>query len=395
VAVIRIEGVIMKEDNCGAPGTETLSKIVKEAYAHPNIAAIVIIADSGGGAVNGTFEFSDLLTNGPKWVVTHVTGMAGSAMYAIASGTHIIASHRTVEVGSIGTAISFMDYTKAYEEMGIKEHYINATASKDKNQDYFEALKGNYDRIRKNILDPTNDVFLDTVKNNRAGKLDLKEEDVLTGKMYLAEAAIENGLIDEIGDFEYAIDTALKLAEKEKPTTGKSTSNLNNQSKEDMKLFGNNKFPKAVAAFSAGKDGGEMTSEQLTAANEELQAAKVPAAIISEAEYNDINAKLENIEQLEANNATLTQAKATAENALTTATAEVATLKADKATAATALTAMTTERDEWKTKAVEYGAQDGDTHSNPKKENEKVDDTEDPMKAIDELPHNKLVDGSI
>lgn len=218
IAVLRLCGVVMKEDDfCGIPGTQTLRGNYNALIAHENVIGTVMHIDSPGGQVDGTFEFSDAIAAGVaagKPHVTYIDGLCASAGYAIACpSSEIYASHATAEIGSIGTRISFYDYSKALEEMGVKLHYINADTSPDKSQDYLQALGGNYKPIKEHILNPTNDIFLDTVKAARPGV----SKDALTGNVFLSRKAQELGLIDGIGTFEQVVNRCYELATSNNP----------------------------------------------------------------------------------------------------------------------------------------------------------------------------------
>lgn len=226
VLIIPVNGTIMKDDYCGEPGTDTLSQWFQAAMQNPNILGVVLKINSGGGSVQGTGEFADAIKNAIKPVVTWCDGIMASAAYWIGSSAiEVFASHATTEYGSIGTAINFYDFRKMMEKDGVSEIYINADSSPDKNQDYFNALDGDTSSIKNNILNPTNEIFMEAVKDNRAGKLKvinkIKEgsgislNEPLTGKMYLAKTAIENGLIDKIGSLEDAVMRVVELSEIE------------------------------------------------------------------------------------------------------------------------------------------------------------------------------------
>jgi ClpP class serine protease len=211
IAVIGIEGPIMKADFCGYAGTNTMRQWLKDARENPKIGAVFIPGGSGGGAVDGTFEFVDEIaeTAKVKPVIGFVDGMSASAMYAIHSAcTAVYASHKTSEIGSIGVMVHFASYDKYYKKEGIELHYINAESSPDKNNDVLEAKKGNYKPIQDNSLTPLHTIFKDTVKRGRANIKD----SAMTGKMYLAERAISEGLIDGIMSFEDAINEAYDMA---------------------------------------------------------------------------------------------------------------------------------------------------------------------------------------
>lgn len=209
VAVIELHDVVMKYDFCGSYGTRSLMQQVAEADANPNIKGILLSIDSPGGEVNGTFDFTTTIKAAKKPVVTFSHGMMASAAYEIGSAAdHVMLSNDGVMVGSIGTMITLEDWRGWMEKEGIKAHTIYATASTHKNATYSDALDGNYDSIRAELLDPINEQFLATVRKNRYGK-GLKKE-TLTGKVYLGSNAIGMGLADSMGTADDAVNWILQ-----------------------------------------------------------------------------------------------------------------------------------------------------------------------------------------
>lgn len=253
IAIIGMSGPIMKYDNCGDPGTQTYSRIINAAKANPNIVAAIIVADSPGGTVDGTVDLASAVKalNKLKPVVTFVDGLMASAMYWVGSeGSEIIANNATATIGSIGTMIAFADVQPKMEKDGYVFHYITADASSDKNKEFLDTRQGNYDALKLK-LNSINDEFLSSVKDNRKGKLDLKNENVLTGKTYLADDALANGLIDHIGSFDFAIERARALAGGEKPTTKAGTPNTKAPTQKPQTNDKMKKVTLMVASMSA------------------------------------------------------------------------------------------------------------------------------------------------
>lgn len=357
LSVIRIKGAIMKDDYCGSPGTSSMKAALKEADVHPNISGHILHIDSPGGTVDGTEEFAKAIKEAGKPVVAFTDGLMASAAYWIGSSSkEIIAAGQTTQIGSIGTMISMVDSRGVYEKYGYKFHDVRADDSKDKNEAYYQLLKGDYSLIKEEVLNPLNDIFLANVKANREGKLNFKENEPLTGKVYLADTAIENGLIDSIGSFELAVQRANELASA-------------TQKQSYFKQYSSMKFKATMAAllalvgFTAAaseKDLPPVSEEHLEKFNAEftaLQAAKTA---------------------LETENARLTAELKTASEAAV----DVTTLSAQ-------VTSLTTERDEWKAKAEKYGAQPGALPTNPKTEK---DDLEAPVSWVDpNAEHNKTL----
>lgn len=220
IAIIPIQGAIMKQDYCGWAGTETLGAWTMQADNHPNIAGIIHFIDSPGGTVDGTFELADLTKSTQKPLLAFSNGLMASAAMAIGSAANERwAVHQTTRIGSIGTMISLTDYTKYYETIGIKQHTVNADSSPDKNKTFTELQKGNYGPVKLEMLNPMNEIFLSYVRNNLS---DLKEGkpvgeglpgEPLTGKVYLAETAKSFGLIDQIGTLQQAVERVKQLAD--------------------------------------------------------------------------------------------------------------------------------------------------------------------------------------
>jgi signal peptide peptidase SppA len=212
VAVISISGPIMKEDNCGDPGTKSYEKMILNALDNPNITGIVLQIDSPGGTVAGTQQLASVIKNANKPVVAIAEDLMASAAYWIgSSANYVFANNNTTRVGSVGTMLSFADMQPMWEAKGVKFHEIYATASLAKNKDFAEARKGNYDAIIKSTLDPLNNEFLGAVKANRGDKLN--QDKTLNGQVYLAQEAQSNGLIDAIGSLQDAVNKVYELAE--------------------------------------------------------------------------------------------------------------------------------------------------------------------------------------
>lgn len=221
VAVIPITGPVMREDGLSAVGTETKMQFLKEVYANDNIKGVVLNINSGGGEVDGTMAFAEVVKKRNKPVVALVNSMAASAAYWIAMNADIILMNDpTAQVGSIGVMMTFADDTKYWENAGVKFIDIVAKGSEDKNKGYFDALKGKFDTIKSESLNPLREMFAQAVIDARGSRIDLEAENVLSGKMYFAAAtasgnksALDVGLADGMGDLDAAVNGVLQLAD--------------------------------------------------------------------------------------------------------------------------------------------------------------------------------------
>lgn len=227
VLVISIKSPIYKySQECGPRGTKTMMAIMDRFKKDATIAGVVLDIDSGGGQVSGTPEFHDYIKTYPKPVVSYTDGMMCSAAYYIGSAAqHIVANKRASDIGSIGAYTQFLDLKGYYEKQGATLHTMYATKSTGKNKEYREALEGNYEAYITQVLDPIVEEFITDIKEVR----NQVNETVFTGGTYAASIALKNGLIDEIGTFETAVNKVLELAKTNKNNTmntGKKRTNL-------------------------------------------------------------------------------------------------------------------------------------------------------------------------
>lgn len=317
VLVTNIKNAIYKYDQeCGPRGTKSKMQTLEYYKNDPNCKGIVLDIDSGGGQVSGTPEFHDYLLNFPKPVVAYTDGMMCSAAYYIGSASDfIIANKRADHIGSIGTMLSFIDWTGYYEKEGAKVITEYATKSTEKNRAFEELLKGNAELIIAEELDPINEDFHADVKAARPGV----NEKVFAGATWNAENALELNLIDSIGTLQDAIDKAFELSKANKTSTNSNTNTMSHSKK----------LPRVEAALGleaplAITDNGSFLQEEqldaleasldnLETQNSSLQTQLSEANTAKETAVNAVTAQL-----TEATNS-LTAAEAAVDAALTNA----------------------------------------------------------------------------
>lgn len=218
-AVIPIIGPMMKYDYCGSPGTVSMANQIKEADSHKNINSKIFYIDSPGGMVDGLSTFANVIKNSKKPSVAFTSGMMASAAYFAGCSKEIIASEKTDIIGCIGTMSQIVDFSEFYKEKKIKVKDIYAPQSVKKNEDMREFQeKGTTTLYENSYLKPMAQDFIDFVKQERGSKLS-DDPAILQGRSYVAELALQKGMIDAIGNFDYAVSRAQALArEKEKFT---------------------------------------------------------------------------------------------------------------------------------------------------------------------------------
>jgi len=240
VAVISLDGVMTRESQfCGPAGTAIIAQRISEAAKHKNISSIIFKINSGGGAVSAVNPLWEAIDSGKKLkpIIAFVDDMAASAaLISISHCNEIICSSEITEVGSLGVMAMFKDNQLQMEAQGIKFHKVYADQSSLKNLTVENALKGDYALLKENELNPLADYFIKDFKKQRPNVTD---ENVYKAEMYFAKNAKKIGLIDFIGNMDFAINRALQLA-KANPSNPinqqKQNSQQNSQRNSNLNL---------------------------------------------------------------------------------------------------------------------------------------------------------------
>lgn len=203
IAFINIQGELTKySTESGRIGMLDIAKSINELNKNDKINGLILIIDSPGGTVSGTEELANEIKNFKKPVFAYINGMAASAAYWIASAADKIYAHLNSDiVGSIGVMFEYMDLQPYYEKQGVVFHKVYASQSKDKNLDFEEMLKGNYEPLLNSRLNVLAKNFISTVKINRSNV----QETQLTGKTFFASDVVGT-MIDGISTLDQIIE---------------------------------------------------------------------------------------------------------------------------------------------------------------------------------------------
>ncbi len=209
VAVVSISGGI-SDDSGMVEDTKLMLGIARNDH---RVKAVILKVESPGGGVNA----SDLIWNevmkfkkSGKPIVAFYNGIAASGGYYVSVlADRIIATPETW-TGSIGVIMQVADYTGKMKKEGVKVTTIKSGPRKDMLSPYKQAEKADIE-IMQRIIDSAYERFVHKVAHGR----NMNESIVrilADGRIYDAQQALENGLIDQIGYFEDSFEVAKALA---------------------------------------------------------------------------------------------------------------------------------------------------------------------------------------
>lgn len=211
VVVIPIHFTITKYDTCASYGTMAISSELVRLASKDNVVGVVLDIDSGGGACNAIPPMEAAIAKVKamgKPIVAHCDTCASAAYWIASLCDAVFADNPMSEFGSIGVMSQIIDNRTT--ESGAKVITVYAKESEDKNLSYRKALEGDYELLQTE-LSPIVRRFQTTVKFNRPN-LDADRKGVLTGGMFLAEDAIECGLVNAVLSLEESIENVFARA---------------------------------------------------------------------------------------------------------------------------------------------------------------------------------------
>ena len=186
------------EDSCDTitSSEEVVSKI-KDATGNPNIKAVILEIDSGGGSPVGAEEIAGALKSLGKPSIAWVRGGASSAAYWVASAADTIIASKSSDIGSIGVTISYVDNAKQNIKDGLTYNQLTTGKYKDTGTPD-RALTTEERSLIQRDLDIILENFIQVIATNRHISVE-KVAALADGSTMLGRMALRNGLIDQLG----------------------------------------------------------------------------------------------------------------------------------------------------------------------------------------------------
>lgn len=204
VALVRIEGPIIEAKS-----------IIEEIHGYAkddSVKAIVLRVDSPGGAVVPSQEiYSEVKkTVAQKKVIVSMGSVAASGGYYIsAPASRIIANPGTI-TGSIGVIMELPNVKGLMDKLGVKADVVKSGKYKDIASP-FRGIGKEELEILQGVMDDVHSQFIFAVSEGR--KLPVDEvRKIADGRIFSGRQAIKAGLVDELGDLDYAVKTAARVA---------------------------------------------------------------------------------------------------------------------------------------------------------------------------------------
>src|SRR5438309_3724247 len=179
-----------------------------------SVKAILLNIDSPGGGVAVSqelyAEIRRLREKKDKTVVAYLSSTGASGAYYVACAANKIVANPGTIVGSIGVIAEWVNYADLMEWTKLKDVVLKTGEFKDTGSPS-RALTENEKKYFQGLIYDMYVQFLEAVASGR--KLDLQEvRSLADGRVFTGRNAKERKLIDEVGNFQDAVDHTAKLA---------------------------------------------------------------------------------------------------------------------------------------------------------------------------------------
>lgn len=221
VVRIPVQGVIAHAASTGFFGSgdpvENILRQIRAVSSDPQIRGIILEIDSPGGEVTACDEiYHELMLfkkSDPGRVVVATFGnMAASGGYYIACAADRIIAQPTTITGSIGVLISAMNFRGLGEKLGIQD----VTIKSGENKDLFNPLKEMTPEQTALIQEIVNSIyqrFVGLVAESRKRPVE-EIRPLADGRIFTAAAALDAGLVDELGYWREAVAAMATLLDQ-------------------------------------------------------------------------------------------------------------------------------------------------------------------------------------
>lgn len=214
VAIVYAAGSIADGDQpAGTVGGDTLAKRIRQVAAKSSVKAIVLRIDSPGGSAFASEIIRQELVAAKQAgikIVASFGGAAASGGYWIATPADRILAQPATITGSIGVFAIAPTFEKTLTDFGVNTDGVATTPVAGA----FSLTRGISDLGKELIqmgVDKNYNTFISLVAASRG--MSLEDVDAIAqGRVWTGAQALENGLVDEFGTLERAIEVAAEMA---------------------------------------------------------------------------------------------------------------------------------------------------------------------------------------
>jgi protease-4 len=214
VALIEMRGLISSSlpGSVGETMVDDMRIALQQARDDERVKAVILEIDSPGGEVTASDEIYNAVvkTRARKPVVIFMDTLAASGGYYVSCGGRYLMANETTITGSIGVIIQTLNYEKLFDKIGLASVVFKSGKFKDILNGARPMTPEEKDYIQ-NFVMKTYDKFLGVVSKERSIPAETLRNGIADGRIMSGKDAVENKLIDGVGQLEDAYAKAREL----------------------------------------------------------------------------------------------------------------------------------------------------------------------------------------
>ena len=206
IAVVELSGVIG-----GGMKVPVYSRLLDGLREDKRFRAVVLEIDSPGGTASGSelLYHSVLKIKKEKPVVAYIRGTGASGAYYISCAADRVVALPSALVGSIGVIYLRPVLEQLLQKLGISFSVFKGGRLKDMGG-FWRSPTSEEEGKFTGLIEEIYANFLQAVATGRSMDVDRVME-LATGEIFTGRGAKERGLVDELGDFDTALDLAASM----------------------------------------------------------------------------------------------------------------------------------------------------------------------------------------
>jgi len=213
IAIVDLEGIILTP--------KTVVEQLKKYGDDDSIKAIILHVNSPGGGVAASEEIYRAVRRvrdeKKKRIVASIESVGASGAYYVSSATNKIYADEGSIVGSIGVISEWVNYGDLLRWAKLKEVTMKAGEFKDTGNPTRDLTPAEQLYLQS-LIDNMHTQFIQAVADGRKLKVD-EVRAIANGKVWTGQQALPMKLIDQVADFQAAVnDTAKSVGIKGEPT---------------------------------------------------------------------------------------------------------------------------------------------------------------------------------
>lgn len=216
IAVISLRGLISSgvAGNVGESMVDDLRWELEQARNDNHVKAVVLEIDSPGGEVTASDMIYNAVakTRAKKPVVVYMESLAASGGYYVSCGGKYLMANETSITGSIGVIIQTLNYEQLFNKIGLSAVIFKSGKFKDMLNGARPITPEERELVQSFIM-KTYERFLGIVARERNLPAETLRNGIADGRILSGRDALENKLIDGLGQLEDAYAKAKELGE--------------------------------------------------------------------------------------------------------------------------------------------------------------------------------------